>query len=592
LAGHSGAQGLRSWIEREFSTEVPHVLETARFGYGVVFIDDVHCLTDYGESESSSKLSMQSSVNRTDELLRGLFDGFPIFGVQRKVTVRSSASFGYHMGSDDGAFSPNVGTPPILHKETYSDLRIQLNSTDDYMLQRMSIVSASSGHYTEQTSQPWLRKLAASYSIISLPTFTTSDLNIALMTGAMICLSNAAKDLSLIELLQSEIADLSRITLNTCLRMISSSDLILTTPLERVVRTITLLDISLVSQFCLSLCYGSVHIKNPGGVLQLFSHEWKRFFLDPLPQGAQRDRVIGHIEEYLDNLDEKTWAISREWLNDIKDELRASSDRVWTNASIFKQRAPLGIVSDKENVSAGGNELYLPVSVDPIATELFIKSGTWNGQTKSYEDEHTISDLIGHSEINTIDMKDSLNDTEIKSILFPSAVTLLLRMVRILSVTGKHLLVVGYPGSTKRSALLLAAKICQFDTRLFTAKESQSAADSCSDQALQAFNFKSFLKSSVLRSAGFSEPITLDDYENSISDMMNASHGMLYAGQVYYDQVKEEKLAIVIDEIEQLKAEDKRRLLHIIDYDDPTSLFDDAEILGQLSRNLRIILCF
>lgn len=590
LSGHAGARGLRGWFEREFATEVPHILETARFGYGVAFIDDVHCLSDGCADGSSTQL------NLADELLRGLLDGHPIFGITRTASVRNPVSLGYHLGSDDGAFTACADSAPILHKEGFTDIRMQLHTSDDFMMQHLGIVTAATGQYTDLCRQPWLKALAANFALVSLPAFQTSELNVALITGAITSMSTVMKDFHLLELLQSEVADLSRITLNVCMRMVSSADLLLTTSLERTVRSMISLDTSLVSKFCLSLRYGSEHVKNPGGLLQLYVHEWKRYLLDPLPQGAQRDRVITLLTEYMDNLDEKTWSISHDWMKDLKDELLANVDRVWTNANVFKSALRLDITGEDYHIEAA-NEKYLPMSLDVSSTDRYLRSGAWNPTTKLFDEEQTMAAIIGtdnesHTTQRSITVEDGISDIDVKCVMYPAALTLLLRMVRILSVAGKHMIIAGYPGSSKMTAVLLAAKICHLQSRHYVAKESQSATDTCCERAAQAFDFKLFIKRAVLRVAGFSNPIVAEDFENG-ADMFATSHGVLLPGQVYYDALPSEKVVIVVDEAQQLNTEARKWMLHLLDYSDPSGLFDDSELQGEscTKRVCCVIVC-
>ncbi|RYH31700.1 hypothetical protein EON65_02065 [archaeon] len=588
LIGHTKAHSMRGWFEREFATEVPNVLETGRFTYGVAFIDDLHYLANENQKD-------QHALNdQIGDLLKGILHEFPLFGIERNSSVRSVMTLGNHAGSNDGAFKINTGQPPILHKEHYSDVRLQLDTSDDYMLQRMGLFGAATGHLSDHVNSPWFKRLVSHYAVVSMPSLSVAELHTAFITGAIVSMASARADFNLLEVLQTEIVDLSRITLNTCLRMVSAADVMLTTPLERVLRTMTMLDIGFISRFNLSLRYGCMHVKNPGGLLQLYAHEWKRCMLDPLPDGAQRDRVAVHLIEYLDNLDEKTWGISRNWLKEIKDELKSNVDRVWTNATVLSSRLQMDF--DKYNVHTASNgendnqsadslSMYLPISMDVESYQAESKKGVWNAITKQY---NTFSRKASSTRSlnRDVDMSQLLTDYEISEVMYPAALSLLLRLVRVLSVAGKHVILAGYPGSSKKTAILLAAKICQFVPMMFVAKESQSAIEGCSDKAEAAFDFRLFMKTAVLKSAGFTDPVTLDDLENNPihqnnPNVMLNSVGLLHPGQVYYEIIAPQRVLAVISEVEQVNSEDRRKLIHIIDYDDPTVLFTDAELIGR-----------
>eukprot|EP00981_Chlorochromonas_danica_P009502 scaffold2709_cov163-Ochromonas_danica.AAC.4 len=586
LCVHESVRGVRSWLEREFATEVNGILETARFSYGVAFIDDVHvlslrseCINDPGRSSLVA--------DRIDELLRGLLYGHPCFGIRANPTVRSPLTLGHHRGSNDGGFLASNQALPLLHRETFTDIRVQQSLRDNYLLQQLGLISAASGQYNDHRNKSWLNHIASHFAMLSLPSLTVAELHVALVSGAFVMMSTVVEDLSLLSLLQSEVSDLSRITLNLGLKTISSVDLQLTTTLERTLRVMILLDIGAVSRFSLSLRYGSVHIKNPGGLLQLYAHEWKRYFLDPLPLGAQRDRLLGLMHEHLDNLDEKVWAVSHDWIKEIKEELSSTNDKLWMNSLIFEPEVTEtnGVAQEGDNnrelLAKTWMSLYLPVSLNVAPIKKWLQSGEWCAQSLDYKEIIPANEISSFCNAQTleINLAGYLSDSEARALLYPSALSLLLRLVRVLSVQKRHLVVAGYPGCSKRSALMLAARICRLEAMVFAAKPSQSVADTRSEIASPAFKFKQSLKAAVLRATGFSDPVRADDIEQGRRPDLGSIP--LFPEQVYYSICPSQNIVYVVNEAQQLSEIERRYLLHIVDFVDPTVLFEDAELLGK-----------
>jgi hypothetical protein len=297
LRGAAGASDLRAWLEREFTTEARTVLETPRFSYGIAFVDDLHfCAQQYDRQD------MRLLDNRCEALLKGLTDGTPLFNIKRNAAVRSTVYLGLHAGSYDAAFAPNPRQVPVLHQEISSDLRMQMvHLSDDFVLQRMGIISAATGQFSDLVNSSCFTQILPHFCTVGLPAMNASELHTALIAGACVCMSAGTADSSMVEVLRNEIIDLSRFTMSMCSHMISPHDATLTCPIERAVRSLVIVDVSLVARFCVSLRFGCSNVTNPGGLLQLYTHEWKRYFLDPLPDGAQRDRIVQLLNDQLNS---------------------------------------------------------------------------------------------------------------------------------------------------------------------------------------------------------------------------------------------------------------------------------------------------
>ena len=669
LRGTPSASDLRAWLEREFTTEARTVLETPRFSYGVAFVDDLHfCAQEYDRQD------MRLLENRSEALLKGLADGTPLFNVQRNTAVRSTVYLGLHTGSFDGGYRVNDRQTPVLHQETLSDLRMQtVQLTDDFVLQRIGLVSAATGQFADLVDSPCFTQILPHFCTVGLPSMNSSELHTALIAGASVCMSAGASDFSIVDALRAEITELSRFTMNMCSKMISPSDHSLTCPIERAVRSLVLLDVSLVARFCTSLRFGCSNVNNPGGLLQLYTHEWKRYFLDPLPDGAQRQRIVQLLCDQVDSIDEQRWAVSADWLKALQEDFAAYKDRVWTDSRVFEavlhsdDAAPdCNTPSESRSVSAVAasrpslvvntdlspvpstnptptttaassaatpsgssrltlssrlslvnpasvaatptsaatktvepvdsqysataadtteeavvptvaplHRLYLPVELDRAGTERGLLSGAWDHTQREYRPIQTAEEIAQGEISKVLDFTSEIGAGDMRRVLYPAAISLILRMVRILSVAGKHVLLAGYYGTTRLTALHLAAKICNLQAVTFDVKQSPGVVEMLpSASAAYSVDFKHFLKSVVYRAAGLR--VCAADTENTVEHSSTAA-------TVCYEIVPAEKLLVAVQSCQQLSEQDRVTLLNLIDYEDPGYLFSDSEVLGKPS---------
>ena len=690
LRGTTGASDLRAWIEREFTTETRTVLETPRFSYGVAFVDDLHfCAAQY------EKQDLRLLENRSEALLKGLTDGTPLFNIKRNTAMRSTVYYGLHAGSYDAAFDTNTRQTPILHQEIASDLRMQaVHLSDDFVLQRLGIVSAATGQFADLVNSSCFTQVLPHFCALSMPAMNLNEYHTALIAGATVCMQAGTADKSIVDVLRNEILELARFTMNMCTKMIAHHDQLLTCPIERAARSLVIIDVSLVARFCASLRFGCSNVTNPGGLLQLFAHEWKRYFLDPLPDGFQRDRIVYLLNEQLDSIDEKKWSISIDWLKVLQEDFAAHKDRVWTDSRVFEMLgkpvhdiAPLlslppltfGIAEVDEGMLSGPptvrskqssnnnmdprstlmvnthffasdtnlttserstssnppstatsaasprapfspgpfspapsghlmtdtitetetelqttsshqwDRLYLPVELDRAGTERSLYSGTWDHTKREYRPIQTVEEIAQGEISKTLDFTHLVGAGDVRKVLYPAAISLILRMVRILSVANKHVLLAGYYGTTRLTALHLAAKICDLEPISFDVKQAPGVVEaSPSDSAQYSADFVRFLKGVVYKAAGFRLKSLLD------MDEAPLLLGVESSNPVPFEIVPSQRLLVVIQSCQQLSDKDRVTLLNLIDYEDPGYLFSDNEVLGEdlcLSLTLQCLPC-
>lgn len=685
LRGTTGASDLRAWIEREFTTETRTVLETPRFSYGVAFVDDLHfCAAQY------DKQDMRLLENRSEALLKGLTDGTPLFNIKRNTAMRSTVYYGLHAGSYDAAYATNTRQMPILHQEIASDLRMQaVHLSDDFVLQRLGIVSAATGQFADLVNSSCFTQVLPHFCALSMPAMTLNEYHTALIAGATVCMQVGTADKTIVEVLRNEIIELARFTMNMCTKMIAPHDHLLTCPIERAARSLVIIDVSLVARFCASLRFGCSNVTNPGGLLQLFAHEWKRYFLDPLPDGFQRDRIVYLLNEQLDTIDEKKWSISIDWLKVLQEDFAAHKDRVWTDTRVFELLgkpvispqlmelpslsvgiaevdesllSPLPTARSKQssktdprsslmvnthffgsdanltaserstsstNLPSGAtsaaslrapfspgpfsptpsghlmtdtitateteaemeapssaeehqfDRLYLPVELDRAGTERSLYSGTWDHTKREYRPIQTVEEIAQGEISKTLDFTQLVGAGDVRKVLYPAAISLILRMVRILSVANKHILLAGYYGTTRLTALHLAAKICNLEPISFDVKQAPGVVEaSPSDNAQYSADFVRFLKGVVYKAAGFRLKSLLD------MDKGPLLLGVESSNPVPFESVPSQRLLVVVQSCQQLSDKDRVTLLNLIDYEDPGYLFTDNEVLGMCKKSI------
>jgi len=329
-----------------------------------------------------------------------------------------------------------------------------------------------------------------------------------------------------------------------------------------------MIDISLVSRFCTSLQYGCNNVYNPGGLLQLYCHEWKRYFLDPLPQGAQRDRIVKLLTEQLGSLNLANWHVSNDWMKALAEDFAAHKDRVWTNYHVFSSDVSDKLVNPPE-ISNRFIGSYLPVELDYLSTESCLQNGTWDATNQIYREVRVPNELLEGSTIRVFDFINSVGANDVRRVLYPAAISLLLRIVRILSVAGKHLLLAGYYGSTRVTAIHLAAKLCGLDFVMFEVKHAPGVVEAApSELAKYSNDFFRFLKTSILKVVGLELK----------GEVGSANHNTTL--HPMYEMVPPQRLLLGITGTQQLPIEDRRLLINLLEYQDTSYFFDDDEVLA------------
>lgn len=595
----STASELRDWLVRELTTEIEDVLESPHFGYGVLFIDDLHVI------DETTQTIERLRTDCLEALLKGLLDSTPTFSIKRNNAVRSVVTLGstpkanrvknnVSKNSVDHYFV--IDSPAAtLHKDFGTDPRSLLPFNDNFIMRRAGIISSATADPAHFMTSTKYQQIASRCTLIGMPMATATELHISIITSTNVCMTtNAANDC--ISLLHTEVEELSRITLFVCSKMIDwSTTTVAVTPIEQAMSALVLLDYSMISKFCLSLHLAKSSVFNPGALLQLYAHEWRRSFLDPLPDGLHRKKLIRLLIEQLDQIDVKSWSVSADWIKEIQAELSNDIDRVLVDVNIltqdinidkidpmFESNSPIDSkLQDKSRISPSTKKDsralsslngYGPLELDRQGTERFYESGIWSNDKESYSSEISMDDITEGKVDRTIDCQNVIGLGDIRAVFYPEGIAFLLRLVRLLS-RNCNILFTGFAGIHGSTALLLAAKICKLQVKKYSVKEAVGIVDNTpSTNAIQSRDFHTFLKDVVLSASG----VKCD--RNSV----NANNKDISSEKSYnFSRIKEESCLLIVDSAQQLPTDHRKLLLTLLECDDPCALFSYQEVIGR-----------
>ena len=401
VRGWRSATPLRQWLERVLRSDMAGVLEVPRLGQGLLFIDDMHLTAeDSAESANNSDRHFdRRAENQADALLKGILYGTPTFGIRRNLGVRDDSV------ATSGAIQleRQHGTPPVFHRLLVSDPTARSPSQgppsdgpasglpslagamgdydNDYILQRVGFIGAASieGEFCDIAKNCYQRRGAAGEAVgggastekrkspslslylrvlpylcpISIPCLNSTEVHVALMGGVCAMMqaepSSAAKNL--VDVLQSEITELCTITLRIIARFrkYTSGDVGLNTEVEDSLSRLVALDVASISKFCLPFRLSSKMISDPGGLIQVFAHEWRRNFLDMLPpgRGQRREKLLQFVGAELEALEAEKWSVSTDWLKALGLSAIGSvhggssiasgpPEELWTDVNVFR----------------------------------------------------------------------------------------------------------------------------------------------------------------------------------------------------------------------------------------------------------------
>ena len=560
---------MRQWIEKEFATETPFVLEPPRNTLGAIFIDDLH-LIEQKEDDDGTQPFSKRFANRPESLLLGLFDSYPAFGIKR----------GNLEGKGPIAVEYQPIGMPVMHRTALTDPRDVSPSkeqVDKYLMSHLSIVCAASGSPERLLRVQGIQQLAGKFCLLGLTPLSVLEIHTALINGSLHTLCVPDLNTSLVEIIRTQVLELSRITITIQKQIwLSRSDQYPTSMESNIVRILTF-NMQMVSKFCFMIHSARERILESelsreenifrGGLLQVWLHEWERLCLDPLPPGALHDGMVTLMIKQLSILDLERWGVSHEWL-EKREHLLGKRKEIW---------CPIQTSDNSEQ------HYYFP-----LRPSIYKATCTNEGQTLSLEsaigtitkynpenDDHQKHWLTLASTVHEIQERDLPGLP-----LTQNGVTNFILLKRaLLCSLSSHICVPTYVGQSIKAIIHLGSTTCGKTVRVFKTHHVTEGGVSSDPKVSLMNNFKRFMKMGLLQAAG------LMPVDTTEKDFSHNNDGLSYI-PVLYTTTEPVDLLLVVEGAQHLDEESRRVLSVLMECNDSSSIFDESEILG-ISLELR-----
>ena len=197
--------------------------------------------------------------------------------------------------------------------------------------------------------------------------------------------------------------------------------------------------------------------------------------------------------------------MSSEWLQLYTKSFDERDDEVWTNAGLIPHISSQSHSSEDNvlqvsdvNSAASALETVSKVVQDhdiiipryiPISTRMDtdLQRGSSSGSTAE-----------------RASVAIAIDDMDTHTLLMPTMLSNIFRLVRLLSLSSSHIFLPSYFGTSKRAGIALAAKLCNMKMMIFECKGNPCEFEEAvpSDRAIMAGSFKRFLKASILHAIG------------------------------------------------------------------------------------------
>lgn len=594
------ANALRDWLARELGTENGTVLEAPRFTRAVVFIDDLHMAVNHNITDESTKSTSDRIVeNRLEGLLRGILQSHGSF--IEPAAFRSKESAQQEKTKENSIkdkllkflTEPNHESKlPILHKSILSDPRADSKEAENYYMDDIGVFAAATGDMKGMEQQAELKQLLQYFCVISTPMTTINEIHSALVQGSTRVLSGCPLELTPGGLTM----------INLCLRDLSSATVAIMkmltntsksqesglSVLEGSQRKLLFMSMPVIRRLCATLSISRQLITSQVSLLQLWVHEWKRNYLDVFPHGVQRNRVVEMLQEQLDKIDIKKWRISPTTYQSLVSDVEVATGSVWVDVDrllrrtstvpaivVEKRPESLQVIeeeeSEDESVESSGASKYFyrytPVAMFSPEDRNLTEAGDYDSSAEDGRQSRARGD---HEAINCVPLRLNLpSSLSLLSVMYPAAVAMMLRIVRILTSISSHVVLSGFVGSSRLPVLHLAANIIDYGIEVYEVSNCLKATEfnSYSSYSSISLDFSSFLKHCVLRVCG----IKLMDNVGS------------FFGPAVFTSAPSASVLAAVTSAQLLSSAERQTLLNVIE-GDYAALFQNREIEGTSPR--------
>lgn len=447
-----------------------------------------------------------------------------------------------------------------------------MNTTqNNYFVNQLGVITACSGDHKAMQSQACFSQVLAYFSVIAVSQMTTAELHTGFQQGAveaMVHGNTGVQRSDSLFLNGKYLQELVKGTLYVMDSVLSSG--LLLSPLEHSLQHYITPNLQWIGRFCGTFSLATKHLNSTSSLLQLWTHEWKRFTLDPLPNGVLKSRLMWSFKKKLNEIDQNSWGLDSGWLQNTIDKIEVNTDDIWMNANCLMSAAYRmegeGRKGDEEN---NISSIYRPVE---FRADIPVKGQGDNN------DGHADANLGAGSSFSfnqVLVLPNFVGTHDVRAVLYPEAFSYVLRIVRLLSSVGTNIILPSHVGSHAVQALKLASCICDMKFFIFDCKDKcEVSAQLPSPQTLYSNDFKSFLKESLLAVGGFKEVIAPNIKGSVQYKKTQASR------QVQYTCVKADKVLMVVTSTQLMSDEDRRLLQYAVDQDNPCLIFDNREITG------------
>ena len=537
----------------------------------------------------------------------GLISGTPSFALARSLIENDTSLAGVEMPL-------RAGFTPVLHKEFRTEPHvIHRVEEEDYLITQLGMVGTATGDAKTLQAKSSVAVLLPYMCMLGYPSISAGELKTACVFGATEAVLAGGGTLGQHETVLKFMRELTEITLGAILHVIQSESQY--TNLERSLLVSCRPSLSLVQRLCGPLFVAARNLTKPGDLLDVWTHEWKRNLLDPIPTGGLRSRLMWAWKGRLNRIDVNAWGISAEHLQTLADNVDSSCDPVWIGSDVlFGDENVTGASLAGSSLGSGEEDLnrygrYLPLSMD---TEAFTK---WrfsrllssleapaseespgsalpqvepfsprSARSRSTTNTPFAAEEVGWekeelAEAVMLNVPACPGGNDVRSLLFAEALTLVLRLVRVLSITNSNVFIMGNIGNSSQIGIHLAASLCGMKMMSFDCKGTCADVDTNPNiDTIRSLDLKHFLKLSILTACGYKRA----DRSFSSSYRYHSEQDSSRVGRVAeYDHVAPQRVLLVVNSGQLLSLSDKQQLINTICHRNPCEMFDEMELVGR-----------
>ncbi len=558
-----GANGLRKWIKGELATNMPNKYEFANGNSGLIYIDDMH-LSQKAYQTSAGCVEI---ANNPLEFIKGIIDSNPAFKCKRSLSSNATDA------------STETLHSQVIHDDVVIDPKQIINSKRknlDLTVNTLGVLLSGRGYNTGSFHQS-IQCILKNVSLYCYPAMNAEEWEITLFAAAMQSIVSTEPDKSqLIVAYKNDIYDLCKVTATIVDKIVTYFDSDKLSLIEKKLRNLMTHSVNLASKIASGLAYGADKISEGGGLVQLFSKEWKSHFVDPLPDGYQKKRICNLLREELSHLDTKRWSITPEWVLKLGAEYENVECRQWVNPQILQGNSEggnkfrLGSFLNKVK-HADNRRQYTPIKYLTSSQKNIKSTVPVLMKTKG---KMPLPNFNKSKEAKVIDLQSYSWSSNIFQLLYPAAVSFALRIVAIISsnIDNKNVLIQGYQCSSRLHILCLAATIADCKVSVYYPKGNRLHAALGTADAHKLINL---LKCVVLGAIGLKyDP--LSEERKKVNSF------------IQYEVTTPKSQALVLASIEEFSVEEKKIIVQFLEFHDPLFLFDENELIGLVDAVLKL----